>query len=262
MNKIYFNKIYVIESLEDSDKKTGTLLHNDIIKRKIEQQNSECASSLNIIKNRSEFDSLFIEIKYEIIFNLVNPYLHFELHGSEDGLILSSGELVSWVELTSKLRDMNIISKNNTFVSLASCYGGYFFNGIDFKKRSPVWGYVGTLEEVSESDVMVGFHEFFEELFNSKSFGRATEKLNSDIDPKIKFRYMNVESMFIHIIDKFFEDENLIRSANNFNQYIPINVDQLPEGVDSMVYLSLLISNKEFLKKQVKENIKGIFIGN
>ena len=94
--QIKFNRIYIIESLQAGDRKTGTELHNDRLRWK-RYNHPDFESILIIPVNRIDFfaacDKILVKCKNEGI----SPILHFEIHGASDqsGLVLTSGELVT-----------------------------------------------------------------------------------------------------------------------------------------------------------------------
>jgi hypothetical protein len=62
-------------------------------------------------------------------------YLHFEMHGCREGLMLNSGELLSWEELYQYFVLINSRLQNQLFVSLATCFGAYIINSVDPTKK-------------------------------------------------------------------------------------------------------------------------------
>ncbi len=133
--------IGVIQSLPTSHAQTGADLYNDIIKRKIEGLSEErkiLNQFFNVTSNEQFIDSLkYFVANAPVVSNGI--LIHLETHGSSnlDGLILADGSLIKWKELDDIFRDINIITKNNLFISMANCYGRYLFNGADpYKKNS------------------------------------------------------------------------------------------------------------------------------
>lgn len=94
-----YNKIYVIESLQDDDIKTGKNLHESLIKWKV-HNNPKLSCVYVEVENNFQFEELMKRINLEVKSGFF-PFIHIETHGSnnKDGLVLSSGELLSWNQL-------------------------------------------------------------------------------------------------------------------------------------------------------------------
>lgn len=171
-----FNSIYIIESLRPEDRKTGTNLFNDLIRYRAEQY--KLHAELIIIETKEEFFNELMNIKQNLIEKKILPYLHFEVHGSENGLQLRSLEMVYWKELYKYFVDINIILRNKLFISLATCYGAYMYKVIDIESRTPFFGYVGPTHKAYPSDLEKDFYNYFDTLFGTTNFDEAIAELN------------------------------------------------------------------------------------
>ncbi|WP_344766085.1 hypothetical protein [Pedobacter ginsengiterrae] len=175
---IFFNSIYVLQSLRKTELQTGETLFNDLIKRKVDQMNGFQANFFKL-ENKAAFHSCLSEIIEKVNYGLERPYLHFEVHGCKEGLVFNSGEILTWAELYQYFVLINKPLQNQLFVSLATCFGAYIINAIEPTKKSPFYAFVGPTREVSNSAVEVGFYEYFDVLLNTNDFNEAIEALNS-----------------------------------------------------------------------------------
>jgi len=145
-----FNKVYFIVSDELS--KFAEMLFTDVVERRCLQAN--LFSELIIINNKSDFEIAVREIIEECKKNEILPYIHFECHGSSEGVSLKSNECYSWDDFGDYLTRINIACKNNLFVSMASCYGGYLSLPIlkniliGHVQRAPACGFLGPIGEI------------------------------------------------------------------------------------------------------------------
>ena len=107
-------------------KKTGKEICEGTLKFQCLRENSPSFEYVQINSKKQLFEK-FLSIEKSIIEFKYLPYLHFEIHGSDDksGLFLNSNELLEWNELYESLQSINIRCKNNLFISLATCYGAY-----------------------------------------------------------------------------------------------------------------------------------------
>ena len=148
----YFSKIAILQSLPDGEISTGRKLFEDL-------------DTLNTVKD------IGLEIKFYnictskefiyVIFSLIAeakksemiPILHIEAHGTPDrkGIVLASGEVVTWKELKDPLMQLNEATKNNLIVVLASCWGGYLMEILTpvHKAKAPCWGLIGPSDKIT-----------------------------------------------------------------------------------------------------------------
>lgn len=197
MKSLEFNSVFVIESSRTDDKKTGTDLFNDTIKRYMGLKDLEANCLLICANSKQEFLAAFNHIKNHITYNFVNPIIHLEMHGSKEGLELANSETITWVELQSNLIELNILCENNLFLTLATCYGGYIYRAISPHLRTPFWGFVGAFEEVYSVENLINFTSFYEEFLQSLDFNKAIHALEQSNFPYAsKFRFQNTEYVF------------------------------------------------------------------
>ncbi len=161
--------IIVIESLPVGETKTGADLYNDVIRRRIDYiqpQAIKMTHSYHEVKNRQEL----IEILkyYAINSEYMNGgiAIHFEMHGTNDkqGLSLSDGSFISWKEIVDLLRIININTKNNLFITMATCFGRYLYQGVDQQQKSPYSGYISASKVVLENEIIEDFTTMYETL--------------------------------------------------------------------------------------------------
>lgn len=193
---IFFNKIYVLESLRVGEDQTGTALYQDLLRYMVEKI-EHFSAQLIIINSKVQFFAAIDAIYNEIDPMSCRPYLHFEVHGSKEGLVLNSAELLSWDELYNHFRKINFVLKNQLFISLATCYGAYLFNAIDPTKQSPFFGFVGNSVKIYSEETAVGFYEYFERLLETMDLNAAIDALNG-ANPELPVPYISVvsESVF------------------------------------------------------------------
>jgi hypothetical protein len=186
--------IIVIESL-DNERRTGTELYNDSIKRYIEFHNSKMTHNLHIVNSKLELIEI---LNYYVCNSLYMPgglLIHFEMHGAEDrsGLVLSDGSLITWVELVELFRKININTTNNLHLSLATCYGRYLYKGVDFKMKSPYSSYISSSTTAKPIEIIEQFSILFDNLISNGNLVKAyldMEQLGT------KFYYKDSETTF------------------------------------------------------------------
>ncbi len=208
---IYFSKIIVIQSLPDDERQTGTEIHDDIIRRRA-WFDPNLKTELIDISSKSEFHELLEKIKYDARRKVVLPYIHFETHGTKDGIVLKSNEGIQFKEFLPTIREINCLTKNNLFISVGACWGGRIQFETDISKPCPFRGFIGPMDRIYPEDMLISFTAFFDELLVSNDFEKAIKRLNLYNNSEVKFHHWNSESFFEKVIA--FQNENFKNDAS------------------------------------------------
>lgn len=256
-----FSKIFVIESLRAEDFKTGQSLFNDIIKRRLEQRGLNESCELMMPNSKIGFFGCLEKIKNQSIYKPVNPIMHFEIHGNEEGLQLNNNEIITWNELQFRLIELNVIIKNNLFITMATCFGGYIYKVIKPNFRCPFWGFVGAFEEVFMDDILDNYGAFYDEFLQSLDFNQAVSALNySNENHHSKFIFHNTQHIF-NVAYKNYEHkyltEEVIEKRLNIGLRDAKETQELKGWSDEAIKKSLryfMVDAKELLKENMMMN--------
>jgi len=213
MNKNFqFNTIYVIESLFDQDEKTGEILFNDTIKRNSERTGLFHTKFLSVTDKTTLIE--YLKLINSNSKNQYHPFIHFEIHGSngKDGLVLNSGELVTWNELADETRQINLTTKNNLVISLATCYGAYFCKEMNILKAAPFCGCVCATSAIPTIEIIPRFTIFFETLFETLDFDLAITQLNEANNFDYRFKFMTCDKLFEDLFNQMEKEELNVNS--------------------------------------------------
>lgn len=177
MRNFSFNQIFVVESLDDSEKKTGYELYSDILRWKPQQSGKTFKVEFNEINSRDDFFNFFDDVTSKSN-NGLKPIFHFEIHGLEDksGLILKNDEIILYAELTSLLSKVNQLIGNNLFLTLSVCHGAYLLGNVKIDKPAPFMGFIGSFEKTYNKDALVRYTEFYDEFLSNFNLGSAIQK--------------------------------------------------------------------------------------
>lgn len=202
-----FNKIYVIESLKQGEIKTGKNIYNDLIRWKTLNTDPLYSEYIEV-SNKKSFNETMLYINSKVEKGVL-PFIHFEMHGSDDkkGLVLNSDELVSWEELGIATRIINISTKNNLIVSLATCYGAFFLSSIDMNKEAPFSCFISTIEEVSTYEIEMDFTAFFETVLSTTDFNLAVANLNKSNKNPNKYHFLSAEEFLEKVLQKMEQED-------------------------------------------------------
>jgi len=195
MQPTAFNKIIIIDSIPIGEVPTANDLFYDNLKWKVLFEN--CPSIERVeLSHKIEFLNRLDTICRECVEEGIKPIIHLEMHGNEDGLVLSSGDCISWEEILPRLRVINAASKNNLTLVIAACYSARLFDLVPVHKHAPFWALVAPLHEVFPDDVRQ-FSTFYEELLREPNFPLCVDRMNAKIlDPMSRFRAYNSEDLF------------------------------------------------------------------
>lgn len=218
--------IVVFESLPENEKKTGEELYNDCISRHInyfQDDNKKMSHRYFNVHNKATLTELIKYYQVNAEFFCNGLLFHFEMHGVMDysGLVLADGSLITWKELVELFRPINISTKNNLFITMATCYGRYLYKGVDAYKKSPYSGYISASKEVLADEILEDFTLLFEELISRYNIIEAyleLEKKGSNFyykDSETTFEDAFLLTIEQHKNDLQFKEEILLDTEKN-----------------------------------------------
>jgi len=243
MSSFKFNRIYVIESLDSSEKHTGKELYDDLLRWQ-EEKFTELSADYFSVENKIDFFKKLCDIKKECIEKRHSPILHLEIHGNESGLVLESKELVTWDELYKYLVEINVNVGNNLFLTLAVCHGAYLMQIIRISKPAPFYGFVGSFDKIKVSDdLLLRYNDFYSEFFTSLKLEEAMKKLH-EANPDIPSTY------------KFISAEETF--ATVYNNYIKENLSK--EGIEKRKKQAIADEGLTFVNRAEKRRFERDFV--
>lgn len=101
------------------------------------------------------------------------PFVHFCMHGANEGIGLTDNSFLTWQELRSLLLSHNSVKGHDPYICMASCNG---FNGTNMANAfdTAFNALIGNTSAVFQSDVTVAYMSFYNHLFNKfASFDQA-----------------------------------------------------------------------------------------
>ncbi len=186
-------ELIIVESLKANEKKTGTILYNEAIKYKRIQEPNLSASLVNV-SAKDEFILTIRDIYKRIKKERVFPILHFEAHGSEDGIHLSNNELVTWEEFFKETRRINLLLGNTLILNLAMCHGLSLIAKITPSKQAPFRAFIGTSGTIPWDKLLEGFEIFYNHFFFTFSGADSVLEVNKELKlDGLRFNYVKAE---------------------------------------------------------------------
>lgn len=182
-----FNTVVILDSIPNGELNTAKRLYDDLRDiayrcspiPKVEHYRTD--SLANLVQTIGQ-----LRVRTEA--GEILPLLHIEAHGCDDGLALSSGEEVWWASLKQILIPLNIATRLNLMLVLASCSGGTFAKALRVADRAPIWGLIGPTKPLSAIQVQGDFGAFYRTLFETLSPSKALTVLNANAPGGLYYR--------------------------------------------------------------------------
>ncbi|MDW7729305.1 MAG: hypothetical protein SCJ94_04775 [Bacillota bacterium] len=150
---------------------------------------------------------MFNKIRDEVKLEDIYPMIHFECHGSPDGLYVTNGEFITWQELRRYLIDINYACRLNLVIVLAACNGYHIIKVAEKLDRAPFLLIIGPEGEVSTGDVERDFDAFYASFFDDLDGYAALNSLNRSLGPSAwKYHIMSAEALFINAYVKYYKE--------------------------------------------------------
>src|SRR5260370_28613313 len=131
----------------------------------VQHEKQYCAS-------KSDFTRALQHIVHLNKWPAVLPVLHISAHGFEDGIALTSKEILTSNELGHMLTSLHQITNGSYLLCMSSCRGLAAIKQA-FANGPPTFGIVGTLRDVNWSDNIIGFAAFYHLLQKGNSIHNA-----------------------------------------------------------------------------------------
>jgi len=192
-----FHKLWVIESLPAGDLKTGQhLVENQL--RQAKHRHPDLAVAFTQPDTKDALLHVLATIRDEARQKGLGPMIHFECHGSRDGLQTASGEFIPWEDLRQLLIEINHACRVNLVIVLAACNGAHLIKVASKLDRAPFWAIIGPDTPVAAGDLECDFGAFYAKFFESLDADEAMAVLNHGaIGTDRKYHFMSAVGLFI-----------------------------------------------------------------
>lgn len=221
---IFFNKLYYLNC--DQDKASNRDRYDTVKNLSLFNDLNAEYHQINTKKDFVDFiDLVLLEVKTKGVY----PYIHFEAHGSKDGVVLNSGARIRWLELSNYFKQINIACRCNLILFMASCYGAYFFMILfehlvktDGNRRAPFRASIGPTGEISYEELEEKVDLFYVSLI-SKDFtdiGEILQVVNTkSFKNDVRLHGMTCEALFHNFIEEFVK----VDVKRKFSSHIDLN---------------------------------------
>lgn len=225
--EIKYIKIIIIQYLPQKDQPQGKQLYENI--KQLEKEDEKYSVEYYQAETKDQFLTTIEDITKKANAQTLIT-IHIDSHGGEDGIgILPPLNFVTWKELLSSLRPINVITNNTLTLVMSVCEGTSLIGSFDPTDRAPFMVIVANPKPITFKDMDVAFPNFYKIYRTPLDINRAINALNSSIDfskplaenrKKTKFETImacqlfdeffkpyRVPDRFLQLVDKSVEDE-------------------------------------------------------
>ena len=175
-DKLFF-KLYVVESPSKEDITKGRA-EGKVLSEALRLVGLR--SELKTVANRQELEKA-LDATLPILRDDddVKPFLHISAHGNEKGVILGSGELVTWKELRALLAPINTGLRGHLVLCMSTCFGLHAVQLARTKGDLPILLVVGNQEKVLWSQSLIAYIVFYNVLARGGTAEEAVNAMNA-----------------------------------------------------------------------------------
>ena len=195
-----FNKIYVIQSLNEDELQTGERIVNECLKPAAEANKHGLWYSK--VRDRASFFATMEEIWRQCARESPRTYpiIHLDTHGWGDKSGISmrpTKEKVTWDEFSDYCRRINNECHNNLLVVSGLCFGLHTITAINMREPAPFLALIGPEETVTAGEIETGFKGFYTTLLADGDLDQAMRKLSP------KFKLFLADRLFMNAFARY-----------------------------------------------------------
>lgn len=205
MENFRVSKVVIIDSLEDEEFQTGSLLESTM-----RHDFAEYALPLSVERYSITWSGEFEPLINYLASNVANgyPIVHIEMHGDiDDGLIFKNGSNLSWEDVTRILARLNHATRFNLVCVFAACFGAYFTKGFWVNQASPCLAIIAPEEELGPEDVYRGYSTLYRNLAVSRDMGKAADLLNETCPISGGWFQARADIWFLEVLSGYVKQE-------------------------------------------------------
>ncbi|MFY0727188.1 hypothetical protein [Pseudomonas sp. NFX15] len=165
------NYILIIDALSDGELQNGKRLDedlHDLFVARNEQFPRRCIKVSDISAFRTIFEGLEKMCQYG-----TQPLIHVEAHGDKIKGLKIGRDYLPWSELIKLVTPLNILTKNNCGLVLASCFGAEISKFLQINKPCPFNFVIAPSTKKEAGELRDKMTLFYKELLSSGSFNLA-----------------------------------------------------------------------------------------
>lgn len=208
MSSFLFNKLYILQSLDDNDQKTG---------EELEKRINAFSSKNNINFQAIAYDIHSIddwERTWNGIYTSISqlniiPIIHLVMHGNEDKIGIERGKkgVIDLSDLFEKTRKANILSHNNIMLSMAVCKGLNVIKFITMGKPMPFCSILASEDSLCNPISLENFTIYYQTLLQTGSIDKAFDSLLLQGGEPDKYKQIKSEQLFVNVMQMYLDNK-------------------------------------------------------
>jgi hypothetical protein len=218
-------KIYVLESLDAKEKRTGTELFQEIIERYRIYYKSQILTEFKSISSAEELQG-YLENLSDVLNEEDEVIVHIEAHGNRNELSLVNKDRVPWALLADWFRNLNKKTSHGLHVHISACNSMYLGQSIDYHKIAPFKSWTASLTEILPQQLGEENEVLYEALMRTGDFMVAAEILEKmDVDHILKTKDVEYATSLILEHQFAYFQSNYLLLKMQFDDILGINID-------------------------------------
>ena len=172
------SQVLIVESLEPHEVQTGAQIADFINAAEGSAASLGIAVEYRTCDNAPEFRAFLRSLTTHVRATGSIPLLHVECHGDENvGLEFCNGSVMSWLELSELLVELNRATRFNLVTVFSACYGAHFLSRVDSIDPAPCFAMIAPTAAVEPYELLAGFRTFYSTLLRSQDVAVAVGEI-------------------------------------------------------------------------------------
>lgn len=177
IDRIYFDRIHIIEWLRPDDMRTGWELFGEIEPLGIASK-PQVPVTFQAVSTRQAFVDQLREIERQEREHPSGSIIHIETHGDSDGIGTGDDDGLLWPELMRELVPINLASGLNLIVFLAACEGIWGIQMTQPVERAAYLGLIGPAAPIGAGSLARACVTFYRKILRDRDGVGVIEAMN------------------------------------------------------------------------------------
>jgi hypothetical protein len=220
MSTFSFNKIFILQSLPSNELQTGTELECRINKY-VTECGINCQAVTYEVHSMKDWQVAWNGIRTSIAQMGNNPIIHLEMHGNKTEIGIDGGAngRISLTDLFKQVQEINVLSKNNTFLSLAVCKGLNIVCDLQVYQPMPFCGVFGSEHTLDNYELLENYTIFYKAFLETLNLDEAEKAMQKAGIETYKYKIVKPEQVFMNAylgyLETYRTDEQIEDKALN-----------------------------------------------
>lgn len=191
-------KLIILESLLPTETQTGKELECRI-NQWAQTNGVNCLAVTIPVHSMQEWDTAWNDIYMGITQMNDFPIIHLEMHGDRTHIGIDKGLKgeISLQDVFRKVQHANILSHNNTFLSLAVCKGLHVIRSLGVYEPMPFCGVIGSEETLENQELLENYTIFYKAFLKTLDLDAADAAMKAAGVEADKYKLVKSEQVFM-----------------------------------------------------------------